>query len=278
MRGDQLARQWRLIQRLARSRWGVGLDELAGDLECHKRTVYRDLDAPDARRLPGALRAPRRQGLLPLPRELQARRRALHARRDPVAGVRRGPAPHARGHRLPRLDPLGARQDPREPRPRALGVPGAARRVVPRAAGPARRLRRAARHDPHAQRLRARTPHRVDALPHRAARVASAPAISTPTASGTGTAALYVVGLDHDSGEVRTFAVDRIRSIEPSRRRFQVPASFDFDAYIGAAFGVVARAADARAHPLRPALGRLGRRAHLARDARSSSAAAARSS
>ena len=34
-----------MIQRLARSRWGVGLDELAGDLECHKRTVYRDLDA-----------------------------------------------------------------------------------------------------------------------------------------------------------------------------------------------------------------------------------------
>src|SRR5512139_1060110 len=45
MRGDQLARQWRLIQRLARSRWGVGLDELADDLECHRRTVYRDLDA-----------------------------------------------------------------------------------------------------------------------------------------------------------------------------------------------------------------------------------------
>jgi hypothetical protein len=32
VRGDQLARQWRLIQRLARSRWGVGLDELADDL------------------------------------------------------------------------------------------------------------------------------------------------------------------------------------------------------------------------------------------------------
>jgi len=45
MRGDQLARQWRLIQRLARSRYGIGLDELADDLECHRRTVYRDLDA-----------------------------------------------------------------------------------------------------------------------------------------------------------------------------------------------------------------------------------------
>ncbi len=45
MRGDQLARQWRLIQRLARSRYGVGLDDLAEDLGCVRRTVYRDLDA-----------------------------------------------------------------------------------------------------------------------------------------------------------------------------------------------------------------------------------------
>ena len=45
MRGYQLARQWRLIQRLARSKYGVGLDELASDLECTRRTVYRDLDA-----------------------------------------------------------------------------------------------------------------------------------------------------------------------------------------------------------------------------------------
>ena len=45
MRGDQLARQWQLIQRLARSRAGVGLEELASDLGCVRRTVYRDLDA-----------------------------------------------------------------------------------------------------------------------------------------------------------------------------------------------------------------------------------------
>ena len=45
MRGDQLARQWQLIQRLAHSRYGVGLDDLAGDLGVVRRTVYRDLDA-----------------------------------------------------------------------------------------------------------------------------------------------------------------------------------------------------------------------------------------
>ena len=45
MRGDQLARQWQLIQRLAHSRYGVGLEELAQDLGVVRRTVYRDLDA-----------------------------------------------------------------------------------------------------------------------------------------------------------------------------------------------------------------------------------------
>ena len=40
MRGDQLARQWQLIQRLARSRGGCGLDELADDTpEEHWRLV-----------------------------------------------------------------------------------------------------------------------------------------------------------------------------------------------------------------------------------------------
>jgi len=54
---------------------------------------------------------------------------------------------------------------------------------------------------------------------------------------------LYVVGLDHKSGEVRTFAVDRIRKIEREAGRFEVPASFDFDDYIGASFGVIAEPA-----------------------------------
>ena len=45
MRGDQLARQWQLIQRLAKSHAGVGLKQLADDLGCVRRTVYRDLDA-----------------------------------------------------------------------------------------------------------------------------------------------------------------------------------------------------------------------------------------
>ena len=164
VRGDQLARQWLLIQRLAHSRGGVALDALAESLGCVRRTVYRDLDALAVRRLPGGLREARRPRLLPLSRDLPPRRRALHARRDPRAGLRRGPAARARGHGLPRLDPLGARQDPRLPLARAQRVPGAARGVVPRAARPAQELRAAARDDPGAERRRRRAPRRAHAL------------------------------------------------------------------------------------------------------------------
>ena len=44
-RGDQLARQWRIIQTLISSRYGKSVFDLAQDLSCHTRTVYRDLEA-----------------------------------------------------------------------------------------------------------------------------------------------------------------------------------------------------------------------------------------
>jgi predicted DNA-binding transcriptional regulator YafY len=44
-RGDQLARQWTIIQSLLMSRAGKPIAELAEVLGCHRRTVYRDLEA-----------------------------------------------------------------------------------------------------------------------------------------------------------------------------------------------------------------------------------------
>ena len=44
-RGDQLARQWKIIQTLIASRMGKSAADIARDLNCHPRTVYRDLDA-----------------------------------------------------------------------------------------------------------------------------------------------------------------------------------------------------------------------------------------
>ena len=44
-RGDQLARQWKIIQTLISSRMGKSAADLAEGLECGWRTVYRDLEA-----------------------------------------------------------------------------------------------------------------------------------------------------------------------------------------------------------------------------------------
>jgi predicted DNA-binding transcriptional regulator YafY len=44
-RGDQLARQWKIIQTLITSRRGKSTADLAEELECHPRTLYRDPEA-----------------------------------------------------------------------------------------------------------------------------------------------------------------------------------------------------------------------------------------
>jgi predicted DNA-binding transcriptional regulator YafY len=44
-RGDQLSRQWKIIQRLFTATRGVSVSNLARELDCHSRTVYRDLEA-----------------------------------------------------------------------------------------------------------------------------------------------------------------------------------------------------------------------------------------
>jgi len=51
-RGDQLARQWKIIQSLISSRLGKSASDLSENLDCHTRTVYRDLEALQAAGFP----------------------------------------------------------------------------------------------------------------------------------------------------------------------------------------------------------------------------------
>ena len=44
-RGDQLGRQWKILQMLIDSKTGKSVADIADRLECHTRTIYRDLEA-----------------------------------------------------------------------------------------------------------------------------------------------------------------------------------------------------------------------------------------
>jgi len=242
MRGEQLARQWQLLQRLARSRAGLGLDALAAELECTRRTVYRDLDALMLAGFPVV--SERRDGrayyrfletfklgdvpftadeILALAfgedllRTLEGT--VFHdSVRSALGKIRAGLSPELASY-LERL--------------------GESFRVLP---GPHKRyaefretiqVLNAAVLERRTVRMR----YRTGRTGRRAIRELD------PYRVWYRSGGLYVVGLDHRSGEIRTFAVDRIESLAPGARRFEVRAGFDFEAHTAAAFGVVAEPA-----------------------------------
>jgi predicted DNA-binding transcriptional regulator YafY len=238
MRGEQLARQWRLIQRLARSRWGVSLAALADDLECHKRTVYRDLDALMFAGFP-----------------VVSERRDGHVLYRFVERFELGDVPFtpdeilslAFGEDLLRtlegtvfhdsicsaLAKIRASLGPELSE--YLARLGESFRVLPGPHGDYAALRDTIRvlNESVLERRCVRIRYRTGSTGREGARELD------PYRVWYRGGALYVVGHDHQTGEVRTFAVGRIRAIEPTTRRFTVPASFDFDAWVGTAFGVV---------------------------------------
>jgi predicted DNA-binding transcriptional regulator YafY len=239
VRGDQLARQWRLIQRLARSRVGVGLDDLAHDLECTRRTVYRDLDALQYAGFP--VTSEKRDGRV-FYRLVESYRlgdapftadellalafggdllRALEGTvfhdsvRSALAKVRAGLGPDG-GAFLERL------------RESFRVLPGPHKRYgqvgdVIRTLNEAVLERRSVDMRYRTGRTGRVTARRLD-----------------PYRVWYRSGGLYVIGHDHRSGELRTFAVDRIGEALLTEARFSVPADFDFDALTASAFGVVA--------------------------------------
>jgi predicted DNA-binding transcriptional regulator YafY len=242
MRGDQLARQWLLIQRLARSRGGAHLDDLAESLGCVRRTVYRDLDALQYAGFPVVTekRDGRvyyrfletfRLGDAPFtPDEILALAfgadllRVLEGTvfhdsiRSALAKIRAALSPELREYLLRLAESF---------------------RVLP---GPHKNYARnretiQALSDAVVARRRLRMRYQTGSTGQVSTRELD------PYRVWYRSGGLYVVGLDHKSGEIRTFAVDRIRQLTGTARRFTVPASFDFDAYIGSSFGVIAEPA-----------------------------------
>jgi predicted DNA-binding transcriptional regulator YafY len=238
MRGDQLARQWRLIQRLARSRYGVGLDELADELECVRRTVYRDLDALMQAGFP--LISERRDGRVQYRFLDTFKLGDVPFTPDEILSL-------AFGEDLLRtlegtvfhdsirsaLDKIRASLAPEVGE--FLGRLGESFRVLPGPHESYAAMRDAIRvlNDAVLARRTVRMRYRTGSTGREKARELD------PYRVWYRAGALYVVGHDHLSDEVRTFAVGRIRAIEATERRFRVPESFDFDARAATSFGVI---------------------------------------
>jgi predicted DNA-binding transcriptional regulator YafY len=242
LRGDQLARQWRLIQRLARSRYGVGLDDLAEDLGCVRRTVYRDLDALMFAGFPVV--SEKRDGRV-LYRFLEtfqlgdtpftADEVLALAFGEDLLRILEGTVFHdsirsalrkIRANLGPELSEYLARL-------------AESFRVLP---GPHKRY---ARYRETIQVLnQAVLARRTVSMRYHTGRTGKLRTRKlNPYRVWYRSGGLYVIGHDHHSDEIRTFAVDRIREVRTTEEEFRIPASFDFDAYTATSFGVVAEPA-----------------------------------
>ena len=242
MRGDQLARQWRLIQHLAKSRAGVGLAELADELECVRRTVYRDLDALmyagfpvisekrnghvyyrflDSFRLGDVPFTPDEVLALAFSEDLL---RILEGTvfhdsiQSALSKIRSGLGPELSAY-LERL--------------------AESFRVLP---GPHKRYAEfrdtiQVLNDAVLRRIGVRIRYRTG----RSGAVRSR--VLDPYRVWYRSGGLYVIGFDHRSSEIRTFAIDRIRQIEPTGQRFRIQENFDFEAHVASSFGVIAEPA-----------------------------------
>jgi predicted DNA-binding transcriptional regulator YafY len=242
MRGDQLARQWQLIQRLANSRAGLHLDQLAEDLGCVRRTVYRDLDAlmfagfpvvsekrdnrsyyrfVESFQLGDVPFTPDEILALALSEDLLSSLEGTvfhDSIRSALAKIRAGLGPELSEF---------------------VSQFGQAFRVLP---GPYKRY--AHLRDTIQALNTAVLSNSTVRIEYKTARTGSLSQRKLdPYRVWYRSGGLYVVGHDHKSREVRTFAVERIRHIESTPDHFEVASSFDFDDYIGSSFGVIAEPA-----------------------------------
>jgi predicted DNA-binding transcriptional regulator YafY len=238
MRGDQLARQWQLIQHLAKSRAGIGLNELARELDCVKRTVYRDLDAlmyagfpvksekRDGRAFYSFLDSYRLGDVPFTPDELLALAfsedllRVLEGTvfHDSIASalakIRAGLGPELTNYLSRMTDTF---------------------RVIP---GPHKRYAQFA--DTIRMLNDAVLSQQTVAMKYRTGRSgAESERGLDPYRVWYRSGGLYVIGHDHQSGEIRTFAIDRIVEIDATDKSFEVAPSFDFDTFVSSAFGVI---------------------------------------
>jgi predicted DNA-binding transcriptional regulator YafY len=238
MRGDQLARQWLLVQRLGRSRGGVGLAELADDLGCVRRTIYRDLDALMYAGFPVV--SEKRDGKVYYRFLDSFKLGDVPFTADEILAL-------AFGEDLLRTLEGTVFHDSIQSALTKIRSALSSELIgfLDTIAGSFRVLP-----EPHKRYAKSRTTiealnkavlgRRVLHMRYRNGQTGEESSRDLdPYHVWYQRGGLYVIGFDHHRAEIRTFAVDRILDLEATGADFQVREGFDFDAWTSANFGVV---------------------------------------
>jgi predicted DNA-binding transcriptional regulator YafY len=237
-RGDQLSRQWKIIQALSTSRRGKPASQLAGELDCHARTIYRDLEALQAAGFP--IFTQRKQGKTfwsildagkhqpPLPLNL-TELMALHFSRK-MLKVLQGTVIYDALISLfdkvkatlpqPYLDYLEKAEQSLGMGLRARNPQGDFQTILPRV-HQAVQEQRVIEMDYFTMSRRALTRRRV-----------------SPYRVWFYDESFYIVGRCHRRRETRVFALDRIVDIMLLEDTFEIPQDIDIQAFMDQSFGV----------------------------------------
>jgi len=237
-RGDQLGRQWKIIQALMSSRKGKSVSELARELACHTRTVYRDLEALQAAGFPFYTEQAGKQSYwslmdaakrkIPIPLDL-TELMALYFSRDMMKMLKdtifydsletlfqkiKATLPQEYITYLSRIESsLSVHAKPYKPY-------GKYREIIERV-NDAVLQRRCIRIDYYSM--------------HRKEKVSRTVA---PYKIWFFDGSFYMIGYCRLRKDVRIFALDRIRNLETTQETFEIPESFDMAGFMKSSFGV----------------------------------------
>jgi predicted DNA-binding transcriptional regulator YafY len=239
-RGDQLSRQWRLLQMIDRPQ-GVTVDDAARELACTIRTIWRDLDALQKAGFPlyteraadgnrGVWRVTEDfKRALPLKLTLGELAALLMSRHllSPLGLSVLGPEVASAFDKIQHVLSRDALKVLDQIRDR-LGVRPTGAKLQAPAAEHLPKI-----HQALAERRTLKTRY------YSASRDSEDTRAIDPYHLTLHNGGLYLVAHCHLRNAPRIFAVERMRTVELTARRFEVPASFDAEEYLAGAWGML---------------------------------------
>lgn len=238
-RGDQLSRQWRLLQLIDRAT-GVSIDDAARELECTRRTIFRDLNVLE-KVFPiyrdGSAESPRTvlrlqedfRRRLPLKLTL-SELVALLMSRDLLAPLGATVLGQSIDSAYDKIRSILSRD--------AVLLIERMRDVVGVRAFGAKLQEASAEHLPRIQTALSER-RALHVRYHSFKRDVETERRIDPYHLTWFDGGLYLIGHCHIRREVRIFAVERMREVRPLAARFEVPADFDPAAYLRDALGII---------------------------------------